>query len=205
MSPRSFQIAVLVLLAAGLGLLVVQQRRLGELEAKVTRAAGSAPAPSAESAETGDAPLPAAASANADSAAPAASGNHVVKSGLTMVQALALAQSLQAPPPPVPAATVTLPDFLAQERIGPELWKKVEAVNQKATAATHELGRTFTSGSVEESEQRLAAIETERKAAIAKLLNPEQMKAYEAMRATGSVEGMVSLADGAVKRWVYQY
>jgi hypothetical protein len=194
---------VLALLAVGVGLLVVQQRRLGELEAKIA-AAASSPAPALSfgpATQQAPAPTP----ALSGGSAPGAAASKVVKSGLTMAQALALAASLQAPPPPVPAASVTLPEFLAQERIGPELWKKVEAVNQKANDQIHDLGRNFASGSVEESEQRLAAIETERKAAVAKLLNPEQMKAYEAMRATGNVEGTVLLADGAVKRWVFRY
>ena len=193
---------MLALLAAGVGLLVLQQRRLSELEAKLAATTGALPTSTVAVASNQGALPPLAASGES---APVPSGNKVIKSGLSMAQALALAQSLQSPPPPLPAASVTLPNFLAQQKISPELWKKVEVVNQKAGEQMHGLGRTLPSGSVEESEARLATIETERKAAISKLLNPEQMQAYEAMRATGDVEGMVLLADGAVKRWVLRY
>ena len=197
-SPRAFQAAVLVLLVVGIGLLVLQQQRIGELEARIGTAAPSGT--SLPRLEAGRAEPP-----RQFVAAPSAAPGTVVQSGLTLAEALKVAEDIQRMPPPPPAASVTVPEFLAQQRISPELWKKVQAVNQKSAADLHELARTFPSGTVPESEVRLAKLEAERKSKVRKLLTPEQMSAYEAMRTTGAVEGVIMLADGAIKRWVYLY
>jgi hypothetical protein len=201
-SPRLIQVAVLALLVTGIVLLVLQQRRIGELEARLVTGG----AVSASVASAAVVPAPARLPLAARSFEPVRGGEpgSVVMSGLTKEEAMALAERLQPPLPP-PVSSVSVPTFLAKHRIGPALWKEVQASNARTTEQLYALGRTFPSGSIEETEARLATIESERKAAVAKLLKPEQLTAYEAMRATGGVDGVVTLASGAVTRWVYRY
>jgi hypothetical protein len=198
LSPRAFQAVVLALLVAGLGLIVFQQRRIGALEAKLVASVSAAGAPAS--------PPPARVPREAQrfEPVPSAAPGTVVMSGLTKEEAFAMTERLRLPTPP-PTVNVDVPAFLAEHRIGPAVWKKVQAVNERASEALHALNRTFPSGSVEESEARIAKLESERKAAVSQLLTPEQAKAYEAMRSTGQIEGFIRLADGAVTRWVYQY
>ena len=207
-SSRPFQLAVLGLLAVGVGLLVVQQRRISKLEAKLD--AQSAPAASPRVASDLMPKMPVAPPPGRRPGevprfqpVPSAATGTVTMSGLTQEEAFAMVERLRLPTPP--AGDVNVPAFLSEQRIGPELWKKVQAVNAKAAEELHALARDFPSGSVAESEARFSKIDAERRAAVGKLLSPKQLQAYEAMRVRGEVEGVIALADGVVSHWVYRY
>jgi len=198
LSPRVFQAAVLGLLVVGIGFMVVQQRRIGELEAKIV----------AVSATVGSPPAPpprvfVPASARRFEPVPGAAPGTVAMSNLTREEAFEVAARFAMPPPPANSANV--PAFLKEQRIAPATWKKVQAVNEKANAELHALARELPSGTVEESEARLSKLDSERKAAVGKLLTPEQAGAYEAVRANAGADGVIVLADGAITRYVYRY
>lgn len=198
LSPRAFQAAVLVLLVVGIGFMVVQQRRIGELEAKIVAVSAtvvSRPAPPPR--------VLVPASARRFEPVPGAAPGTVAMTNLTKEEAFEVAARFAPPPPPVASANV--PAFLQEQRIGPALWKKVQAVNERASAELHALAKEFPSGTVEESEARLSKLDSERKAAVSKLLTAEQASAYEAMRTNGGADGVIVLADGAITRYVYRY